>query len=79
MSNAARGQGFARKLLTALERHAGDAGYSLVKLETGIHQTEALRLFESNGYVRTTRYGQYPEDPLSVFMEKRLSPADRAV
>ena len=77
--DVARGQGLARKLLTALEQHAVDAGYTLIKLETGIHQTEALRLFENNGYAKTARFGQYPEDPLSVFMEKPLAPTSRAV
>jgi len=42
-------------------------------LETGISQPEALGLYERSGYVRRGPYGDYPDDPLSVFMHKRLT------
>ena len=73
VSTEARGKGVGRALLCALEKIAVDSGYSLLRLETGVHQPEALRLFETNGFVRTNRFGKYPDDPLSVFMEKRLT------
>jgi putative acetyltransferase len=40
-------------------------------LETGIRQPEALGLYERLGFVRRGPFGDYAEDPLSVFMEKR--------
>ena len=70
---AARGKGLARRVLDALEEIVGNAGLSVVKLETGVHQVEALRLFQNCGYRRIGPYGSYPDDPLSVFMEKQLT------
>jgi putative acetyltransferase len=43
-------------------------------LETGIRQPEALGLYEQAGYKRRGPFGDYAEDPLSVFMQKRLTP-----
>lgn len=68
----ARGQGAARLLLGALEQAARDAGVSIVRLETGIHQHEAIGLYRKAGYESRGPYGNYPEDPLSVYMEKNL-------
>jgi len=70
---AARGRGIGRRLLTALEAHAAAAGLSVLRLETGISQPEALRLYEGAGYTRRGPFGSYTADPLSVFMEKRIS------
>src|SRR5262245_17795150 len=47
-----RGRGVARRVLSALEKHARDFGYDSVVLETGIRQPEALRVYESMGYKR---------------------------
>ena len=41
-------------------------------LETGIHQPEAIGLYEGFGFERCGPFGEYGPDPLSVFMEKRL-------
>jgi putative acetyltransferase len=43
-----------------------------VRLETGTLQPEALRLYETAGFTRRGPYGDYPDDPCNVFMEKRL-------
>lgn len=69
---AARGQGIGRQLLEALEANALAAGLTKLRLETGIAQPEALRLYQRSGYKRRGPFGEYREDPLSVFMEKRL-------
>jgi len=38
-----------------------------------VAQPAAIRLFEQAGYRRCGPFGDYPtDDPLSVFMEKRL-------
>jgi putative acetyltransferase len=45
----------------------------LLRLETGPYQHEALALYTSAGYERRGPYGDYPDDPLSVFMQKRIT------
>ena len=69
---AARGRGVARALMDAIEAHAVESGMGVVRLETGIYQPEAIGLYERMGFVRRGPFGDYAEDPLSVFMEKRL-------
>ena len=71
-----RGKGVGRQVLSELERAAQGAAFDTIRLETGDRQPEALRLFENSGYRRTGCYGDYPDDPLSVFMEKTLPRRD---
>ena len=42
------------------------------RLETGIHQHEAIDLYKRLGYLVIAPFGNYTEDPLSVFMEKKI-------
>ena len=72
VASANKGMGLAEKLVTALEQQARQEGYSVVKLETGIHQHEALSLYGKLGYEKTEPFGSYTDDPLSVFMSKQL-------
>lgn len=65
-----RGAGAARKILALLESTAQSRGCKLIKLETGPSQPEALRLYASCGYERRGPFGDYTDDPLSVFMQK---------
>jgi putative acetyltransferase len=67
-----RGAGVARKILAFLESHATLRGCKLLKLETGPSQPEALGLYASCGYERRGPFGKYTDDPLSVFMQKRI-------
>lgn len=69
---AMRGLGIARRLLEALEAQAQAAGIAILRLETGIYQPEAIGLYERAGYVRRGPFCDYPDDPLSIFMEKVL-------
>ena len=69
----ARGRGVGRALIEALESTLLRCGIRLVRLETGVRQPEALSLYERCGYVRIPPFGDYPDDPLSVFFEKRLA------
>ncbi len=71
-----RGKSVARKLLNLLERAAGDAGCTVFKVETGPYQPEALAFYARNGYAPCGRYGDYKDDPLSVFMQKGDTPID---
>ena len=70
---AARGKGVARAVMEALEREAAHLGVTLMQLETGIKQPEAIALYRKFGYVERGPFGTYKSDPLSLFMEKRLS------
>ena len=74
VSPSCRGQGVARLLLAVLESKALELGSTLLKLETGPFQPEALGLYEAFGYERRGPFGAYSDDPLSVFMQKRLAP-----
>ena len=76
VSPAARGQGVARRLHGMLEHEAQQRGVQQFMLETGPYQPAALALYERLGYTRRGPYGGYRDDPLSVFMEKRV--AERA-
>jgi ribosomal protein S18 acetylase RimI-like enzyme len=67
-----RGLGLARQLLDHLAAYTRQNGLPLLRLETGIHQVEAIRLFERSGFVRIPPFGPYFEDPVSLCYEKRL-------
>jgi GNAT superfamily N-acetyltransferase len=69
-----RGHGFARLLLDHLSEYAQAQGVPLLRLETGIHQHEAIGLYERMGFYRIPPFGDYHEDPLSLFYEKPLAP-----
>lgn len=68
-----RGRGVAQGILAFLESSARQRGFPLMRLETGVSQPEALRLYERAGYVRRGPFGSYGPDPLSVFMEKSIA------
>lgn len=67
---SARGTGLGRRLLEALEAVVLNESAAVIRLETGIHQPEALGLYRAQGYVERGPFGAYVADPLSVFMEK---------
>ena len=68
-----RGRGYAKTMLEHLEGVAAAKGYSKVRLEVGISQPEALGLYERVGYRKVPPFGDYWDDPLSLFYEKILS------
>jgi len=67
-----RGMKLGQLMMDVLHEAARDMGYELARLETGIHQPEALKLYEKLGYRTIAPFGDYRPDPLSVFMEKTL-------
>ncbi len=71
-----RGLGIGAALLAFLESRAMAQGCFLFRLETGIHQPEALALYRRAGFVRRGPFADYADDPLSVFMEKRVARTD---
>jgi putative acetyltransferase len=73
-----RAQGAAAQILAQLEIEAVKRGCHLVQLETGPYQTEALAFYQKHGFQICAAFGDYPEHPLSVFMQKTLSAAESA-
>lgn len=67
----ARGQRIGERVLALLEGEARERGCALFRLETGYLQAAALALYARCGYARRGPFGDYGEDPTSVFMEKR--------
>jgi ribosomal protein S18 acetylase RimI-like enzyme len=67
-----RGLGFGKRMLDHLAEYALQQGVEVLRLETGIHQSEAIGLYERFGFQRIPPFGDYKADPLSVFFEKRL-------
>jgi putative acetyltransferase len=72
-----RGMRLGARLLAELGRIAQAAGLSLLRLETGIHNTEALALYRRAGFVEREPFGDYAPDPLSIFMEKNVIAVER--
>jgi putative acetyltransferase len=67
----ARGRGIGRAILAAIEQ-ALRGRVGMLRLETGVKQPAAIRLYESAGFCRRGPFGSYRDDPLSIFMEKPL-------
>jgi putative acetyltransferase len=66
----ARGRRIGARVLQLLEGEARERGCRLFRLETGYLQAEALALYARCGYARRGPFGDYTDDPTSVFMEK---------
>jgi putative acetyltransferase len=72
VNQAARGSGLGKRLMGVLNDEARRLGANYLRLETGIHQPEAIALYRQGGFTNIGPFGDYKPDPLSVFMEKRL-------
>lgn len=64
--------GLAKLMLEHLEAYSLEHNISLLRLETGIHQKEAIGLYERMGYQSCPPFGEYTNDPLSLFFEKKI-------
>lgn len=69
-----RGEGIAKKIVRHLENILVEKSVFIARLETGIHQYQAINLYEKLGYSTRAPFGDYSKDPLSIFMEKKLDP-----
>jgi putative acetyltransferase len=74
---AARGRGLAKALLRRIETEARGVGKSVLRLETGPYQREAIGLYQSMGFAPCGAFGAYAAmEPraieMSVFLEKAL-------
>ena len=67
-----RCMGFAKLMLNHLADYARSQAVGTLRLETGIHQHEAIGLYEQMAFQRIPPFGEYKEDPLSRFYEKRI-------
>jgi GNAT superfamily N-acetyltransferase len=67
-----RGLGLGKLMLNHLAGYAQQQGVAILRLETGIYQTEAIGLYEGFGFQRIPPFGAYKEDPLSLFYEKYI-------
>ncbi len=68
----ARCSGVARTILRTLEEWARARGYRVARLETGLRQPGAIRLYETAGYFPIAPYGRHAADPLAACFEKSL-------
>ena len=67
-----RGKGIAQEIVNELENCLVKRSIFTARLETGVHQLEAIGLYRKLGYSEIAPFGDYTQDPLSVFMEKNI-------
>jgi len=67
-----RGLGYGTLMLDHLAAYAATHDVGILRLETGIHQHAAIRLYERVGFRRIPPFGPYREDPVSRCYEKRI-------
>jgi putative acetyltransferase len=72
--SALRRKGAGRAILAHIIEIARSRSYERLSLETGSHEafTPAQTLYESFGFARCGPFGEYRDDPNSVFMAMRL-------
>jgi putative acetyltransferase len=68
-----RGKGIATKVLIELENWVRELNFSKCILETGKRQSEAIRLYQKNGYKIIPNFGQYKNVDSSVCFEKIIN------
>ena len=75
-AEAARGRGVGSALLRQIMAAARARGMSRLSLETGswAYFLPARALYERHGFVECPPFGEYREDPNSVFMTLELGP-----
>jgi len=69
---SARGQGVGGALLLAAEAAAREQKMRAIQLETGNLNQAALRLYRGSGFHDRGPFGEYPDNGVSVFLEKTL-------
>lgn len=67
-----RGTGVATALLRALEQQARTLGWTVLRLETGTAQPDAMRFYEREGYQAIESYGPYVGEPFSRCYQRTL-------
>jgi putative acetyltransferase len=72
VQEGARGIGLGEAILKYLETETASLGVRILRLETGVNSHPARRLYAKCGYFLVDPFGDYEDDPLSVFYEKTL-------
>jgi putative acetyltransferase len=67
-----RGMGLGKLMLNHLAEYARQRGAAILRLETGIHELAAIGLYEGFGFRRRPPFGEYRDDPFSLYFEKAL-------
>ena len=67
-----RGMGLAKLMVNHLAEYAQSQGIGLLRLETGIHQHAAIRLYEGMGFQQIPAFGPYWDAQMSRCFEKRV-------
>jgi len=70
---AARGRRIGRLILERLITHAKAERITVLRLETGDKQMEALSLYRSVGFTHRGPFAAYPDNDSSIFMEMRIA------
>lgn len=68
-----RGLGLGKAMLNHLAQYAREREVDLLRLETGIYQTEAIGLYARYGFQRRPPFGDYEADPMTMYFEKSLA------
>ena|SRR5688500_338484 len=68
-----RGLGLGKLMLDHLAAYASHRKIQTLRLETGIFQTDAIKLYERYGFARRGPFGEYKDDPMSIYFEKHLT------
>ena len=68
-----RGRGFAKQMLDHLAAHSQENGVHVLRLETGVYQDAAIKLYERYGFKRIPPFGDYVAGKDNLFYEKTLA------
>ncbi|MEU4771643.1 bifunctional helix-turn-helix transcriptional regulator/GNAT family N-acetyltransferase [Micromonospora sp. NPDC023644] len=72
VADSVRGLGIGRRMLSELERHAAERGWTAVRLDTNRTLTEAIAMYRACGYREIEAYNAEPY--AHHWFEKRLTP-----
>ena len=67
-----RGKGVGKAILNQLAEHARANRINVLRLETGIYQVEAIGLYDGWGFQRRGPFGDYKDDPNTIYFEKQI-------
>ena len=67
-----RGKGIGYRILCELQSVALQFGLGVLRLETGVKQSQAIKLYERFGFYKISAFGEYRANGVSLFYEKRI-------
>lgn len=67
-----RGLGLAKKMLARLEKTTAEHNITVLRLETGIYQHEAIGLYKSWGFTERVPFGDYQGVEVNLYFEKTI-------